>query len=70
VCFSHYCHLAIRLKQKTHRRNGSGLAKYFTLNESKPDCRAGQQRVRKQQVQDASHAVKLVACALPVNGNS
>jgi hypothetical protein len=36
-------------KQKTHRRVGSGLINF--VNESKPGCRDGQQRVRKQQVQ-------------------
>jgi hypothetical protein len=35
---------------------------------SKPDCRAGQQRVHKQQVQIAIHAVKLVLPAAAVNG--
>ncbi|HSY74751.1 MAG TPA: hypothetical protein VK810_04710, partial [Dongiaceae bacterium] len=29
------------------------------MNESKPDCRAGQQRVRKQQVQVLIHALKI-----------
>ena len=38
----------MKLKQKTHRQFGSGLINF--VNESKPDCRAGQQRVRKQQV--------------------
>jgi hypothetical protein len=49
VWLSYYCRPAIELKQKTHRRIGSGLVKF--LDESKPDCRAGQQRVRKQQVE-------------------
>jgi hypothetical protein len=48
VWISNYCRQAMKLKQKTHRRIGSGLIKF--VNESKPGRRAGQQRVRKQQV--------------------
>jgi len=48
VGLSYYCHPAVRLKQKTHRRRAVGLINF--VNASKPDCRAGQQRVRKQQV--------------------
>jgi hypothetical protein len=36
-------------------------------NESKPDCRAGQQRVRQQQVQIAIHADKITERAVKVN---
>jgi hypothetical protein len=49
VLLSYYCRPALELKQKTHRRIGSGLMNF--VNQSKPGCRAGQQRVRKQQVQ-------------------
>jgi hypothetical protein len=45
---SDYCRPAVKLKQKTHRRLAVGLINF--ANESKPDCRADQQRVRKQQV--------------------
>jgi hypothetical protein len=38
----------MKLKQKTHRRIGSGLINF--VNESTPSRRAGQQRVRKQQI--------------------
>jgi hypothetical protein len=37
------------------------------VNESKPDRRAGQQRVRKQQVQIAIHGVKLMQFVFAVN---
>jgi hypothetical protein len=36
------------VKTKNPPPFGSGLIKF--VNKSKPDCRAGQQRVRKQQV--------------------
>jgi hypothetical protein len=36
-------------KTKNPPPSGSGLINF--VNESEPDCRAGQQRVRKQQVQ-------------------
>jgi len=36
------------VKTKNPPPSGSGLIKF--VNESKPDCHAGQQRVRKQQV--------------------
>ncbi len=45
-------------KQKTHCRSGSG----WLINSgewSKPDCRAGQQRVGKQQVQIAIHGCSI-----------
>jgi hypothetical protein len=45
---SDYCHPAMKLKQKNPPPSGSGLINF--VNESKPNCRAGQQRVRKQQV--------------------
>jgi hypothetical protein len=38
------------------------------VNESEPNRRAGQQRVRKQQVQIAIHAAKLVSPTASVNG--
>ena len=47
----------MKLKQKNHRRMGSGLIDF--VNESKPDRRAGEQRVRKQQVQVLIHELKL-----------
>jgi hypothetical protein len=53
-------------KQKTHRHDGSGFDKF--RERSKPNRRAGQQRVRKQQVQIAIHAGKLVLSTSPVNG--
>jgi hypothetical protein len=45
------------VKTKNPPPSGSGLINF--VNESKPDCRAGQQRVRKQQVQVLIHANKL-----------
>jgi hypothetical protein len=48
VWLSYYCRPAAGLKQKTHRRAGSGFDKFREC--SKPVCRAGQQRVRQQQV--------------------
>jgi hypothetical protein len=53
VWLSYYCRPTVGLKQKTHRRAGSGLI--GSCERSKPDCRAGQQRVRKQQVQIHFH---------------
>jgi hypothetical protein len=50
-----------QVKTKKPPPSGSGLINF--VNESKPDCRAGQQRVRKQQVQIAIHASKLVLYA-------
>jgi hypothetical protein len=47
--FSDYCRPAMKLKQKTHRRLAVGLINF--VNESKPDCRAVQQRVPKEQAQ-------------------
>jgi len=64
VRLSNYCHPAVRLKQKTHRHPAVGLINF--VNASKPDCRAGQQRVRKQQVQVAIHAGKLYAATAAV----
>jgi hypothetical protein len=49
VWLSYYCRPAVRLKQKTHRHPAVGWLN--SLDESKPGCRAGQQRARKQQVQ-------------------
>jgi hypothetical protein len=49
VRLSYYCRPAAGLKQKTHRRLAVGFLN--PVNESKPDCRAGQQRVCKQQVE-------------------
>jgi len=46
-----------RVKTKTHRRIGSGLIN--SDERSIPYCRAGQQRVRKQQVQVAIHGDNL-----------
>jgi hypothetical protein len=57
VWLSNYCRPAVKLKQKTHRRLAVGLIKF--VNESKPDCRADQQRVRKQQVQVLIHELKV-----------
>ena len=48
----------MKLKQKTHRRSAVGFGKIFGMK-SKPNCRAGQQRVRKQQVQFLIHAKNL-----------
>jgi hypothetical protein len=45
------------VKTKNPPPSGSGLINF--VNESKPDCRAGQQRVRKQQVQVLIHALKI-----------
>jgi hypothetical protein len=50
VWLSYYCRPAVRLKQKTHRQLRQWVYQIL-VNESKPDCRAGQQRVCKQQVQ-------------------
>jgi hypothetical protein len=47
------------VKTKNPPPSGSGLINF--VNESKPDCRAGQQRVRKQQVQVLIHALKIKA---------
>jgi hypothetical protein len=61
VWLSYYCHPAAGLKQKTHRRLAVGWLNSW--NESKPDCRAGQQRVRKQQVQVLIHGGEInVVC--------
>jgi len=57
-----------QVKTKNPPPVGSGLINF--ANESKPDCRAGQQRVRKQQVQVAIHVVKLMASSAGVNGFS
>jgi hypothetical protein len=38
------------------------------VNASKPDCRAGQQRVRKQQVQIDFHAARLAHLFCVVTG--
>jgi hypothetical protein len=46
------------VKTKNPPPSGSGLIKF--VNESKPGCRAGQQRVRKQQVQVLIHALKIM----------
>jgi len=46
------------VKTKNPPPSGSGLINL--VNESKPGCRAGQQRVRKQQVQVMIHAPKLM----------
>jgi hypothetical protein len=43
VWLSDYCRPAAGLKQKTHRRAGSGLINL--VSESKPDRRAAKQRV-------------------------
>jgi hypothetical protein len=51
------------VKTKNPPPSGSGLIKF--VNESKPGCRAGQQRVRKQQVQVVIHANNI---ASPSNG--
>jgi len=63
VWLSYYCRPAVRLKQKTHRHLAVGWLNSW--NESKPDCRAGQQRVRKQQVH--IHCGRLVSSGIPVN---
>jgi len=33
VWLSHYCHLAVRLKQKTHRHSAVGLVKFERINQ-------------------------------------
>jgi hypothetical protein len=55
-----------RVKTKNPPPFGSGLIN--SGERSKPDCRAGQQRVCQQQVQIAIHAGKLVLSARSVNG--
>jgi hypothetical protein len=52
------------VKTKNPPPSGSGLINF--VNESKPGCRAGQQRVRKQQVQVLIHACKLAELAAKV----
>jgi hypothetical protein len=52
------------VKTKNPPPSGSGLIKF--VNESKPDCHAGQQRVRKQQVQVLFHALKIKAICVCV----
>jgi hypothetical protein len=54
------------VKTKNPPPSGSGLINF--VNESKPDCRAGQQRVRKQQVQIHVHAGKLTHLFCLVTG--
>jgi hypothetical protein len=53
------------VKTKNPPPSGSGLINF--VNESKPGCRAGQQRVRKQQVQVLIHAAKLIPMTMRVN---
>jgi len=64
VWLSYYRRPAVRFKQKTHRHPAVGLINF--VNASKPDCRAGQQRVRKQQVQITIHAGKISAVTVQV----
>jgi len=64
---SYYCRPAVWDKQKTHRRAGSGFDK--VREQSTPGCRAGKQRVHKQQVQIAIHRDKISRRAGQSNKN-
>jgi hypothetical protein len=54
------------VKTKNPPPFGSGLINF--VNASKPDCRAGQQRVRKQQVQIIVHNASLTHLFCLVTG--
>jgi hypothetical protein len=53
-----------QVKTKNPLPSGSGLINF--VNESKPGCRAGQQRDRKQQVQVLIHTLKIKAICVRV----